>query len=126
MRAGYGLLLLVLLAPLAAGCRHAVIVADNGPKPEQVRATISGTVLRPETKAPVAGRQVVATENTTGARFTATTNPTGGFTLLVDPGTYHLDVTLQSGEGVVNPPAALVVGRGEIKSGLEIVLGQSR
>jgi hypothetical protein len=126
LRTGPAVLLIGLLAAAGAGCRHAVLVADNAPKPEQARATISGTLVRPETKAPVPGREVVVTENTTHARFTATTNATGGFTLLVDPGTYHLDVTLQPGEGLVNPPMALTVGRADIKSGIEIVLGASR
>ena len=115
----------MIVAVVGAACRHSVMVVDNGPKPEGARATISGTLVTPQTKQPVAGRQVTATENTSAARFTATSNASGGFTLLVDPGTYHLNVTLQSGEGVLDPPTSIAVGPGEIKSNIELVVGKA-
>lgn len=116
---------LSFVAATAAACHHSVLVVDNGPKPEHARATISGTLVTPETKQPVAGRQVTATENGSGATFTATTNTSGGFTLLVDPGTYHLNVTLQPGEGVLDLPASVDVGPGEIKSNIQMVVGKA-
>lgn len=114
-----------ILVVLSAACHHSVMVVDNGPKPEGARATISGTLVTPETKQPVAGREVTATENTSAARFTATSNSSGGFTLLVDPGTYHLNVTLQPGEGVLDPPTSIAVGPGEIKSNIQLVVGKA-
>lgn len=116
---------LVGLIAITTGCHHSVMVLDNGPKPEHSRGTISGTLVTPETKQPVPGRQVTATENTSAATFTATTNTSGGFTLLVDPGTYHLNVTLQPGEGVLDPPTSIAVGPGEIKSNIELVVGKA-
>jgi hypothetical protein len=116
---------LACIVATAAACHHSVLVVDNGPKPEGAGATISGTLVTPETKQPVAGRQVTATENGSGAKFTATTNASGGFTLLVDPGTYHLNVTLQPGEGVLDPPTSIAVGPGEIKSNIQMVVGKT-
>ena len=116
---------LAFIVATGAACRHSVLVVDNGPKPEGARATISGTLVTPETKQPVAGRQVTATENGSGATFTATTNASGGFTLLVVPGTYHLNVTLQPGEGVLDPPTSIDVKPGEIKSNIQMVVGKA-
>jgi carboxypeptidase family protein len=114
-----------ILAVAVAACHHSVMVVDNGSKPAGARATISGTLVTPETKQPVAGRQVTATENTSAAKFTAMSNSSGGFTLLVDPGTYHLDVTLEPGEGVLDPPMAIAIGPGEIKSNIQVVVGKA-
>ena len=108
----------------ASGCRHSVMVVDNGPKPDEARATLSGIVTTPNDLHPVPGRVVAAIEQGSARRYQATTNPAGGFTLLVEPGTYRLEVTLQAGEGLVNPPTRLTVGRGEIKSGIELKVGK--
>jgi hypothetical protein len=116
---------LAFIVATASACHHSVMVVDNGPKPEHARATISGTLVTPEAKQPVADRQVTATENTSRAKFTATTNASGGFTLLVDPGTYHLDVVLRAGEGVVDPPTEIAVGPGEIKSNIQLTVGKA-
>jgi len=124
-RAFFAIVLAVALGAASAGCRHAVMVMDNAPKPDEARATLSGTVTTPNDVRPVAGRLVVAIEQGSDRKYQATTNPAGGFTLLVEPGTYRLEVTLQPGEGVVDPPTSLTVGRGEIKSGIALKVGKT-
>lgn len=113
-----------MVAVAFSACHHSVLVVDNAPKPDEVRATISGTLTTPHDRQPVPGRVVTAVENTTSARFEAVTNPAGGFTLLVDPGTYRLEVPLQPGEGVIDTPTAITVKRGDIKSDITLTLGK--
>jgi hypothetical protein len=115
----------VALAGASAACRHSVLVVDNAPKPDEARATLSGTVTTPNGHAPIPGRVVAAIEQGSARRYQATTNPAGGFTLLVEPGTYRLEVALQPGEGVVDPPSNLTVSRAEIKSGIQLKVGKT-
>jgi hypothetical protein len=56
---------------------------------------------------PVAGRLVSAVELGTGARYSTTTYVTGGFTLLVPPGRYRLEVALARAERVAEGPGVL-------------------
>jgi Carboxypeptidase regulatory-like domain len=113
------------VAVLASACRHAVPVVDNSPKPANPQGTIAGTVTTPATERPLAGRVVRAINNASGAEFRATTNNSGGFTLMVPPGRYRLDVVLQAGEGLVHPPDAINVGAGDIDSNIALVVGRT-
>jgi hypothetical protein len=125
-RAVLAVVFAVALAGASAACHHSVLVADNGPKPDGARATLSGTLRSPNGEHPVPGHVVTAVQQGSARRYQATTNPAGGFTLLVEPGTYRFEVALQAGEGLLDPPHGITVGRGEIKSGIELKLGKTR
>jgi hypothetical protein len=113
------------LAVLASACHHAVQVVDNSPKPANPQGTIAGTVTTPDNQRPLAGRVVRAINDATGAEFRATTNDSGGFTLMVPPGRYRLDVVLEAGEGVVHPPDQVDVTAGDIDANIALVVGRT-
>jgi hypothetical protein len=119
MRVSRAAVLVAMTVLLSTGCRHAVQVIDNAPKPPRSEGTISGRIVGPAGQA-LANRRVHAVNNDTRARFEATTNESGGFTMMVPPGTYHLDVVLERGEEVLDPPADLDVGKGDIDANVTL------
>jgi Carboxypeptidase regulatory-like domain len=110
-------------SPAGVACRHAVIVADTGPKPPTADGTISGQLQTPGNGAPVVGRTVTAINNADGRRHQVTTNNTGGFTLKVPPGRYRIEVERQSGEVVSGAPTDQQVGQSDVDSQLVITVG---
>jgi carboxypeptidase family protein len=116
-----------LTALLAAGaCRTVAPVVGGGDVPG-ARGTISGTVRGADNTAPAVGRKVEAVEVDTGARYDATTNVTGGFTIMVPKGRYRLSVALLEGESVEKDPGVISIGTSDADSRIDIVLsGGSR
>ena len=53
----------------------------------------------------------------------AVTNVTGGFSIKVPPGDYHLEVDLQPGEKVVREPGTVHINKSDLDANLEIVVG---
>ena len=51
------------------------------------------------------------------------TNVTGGFTIKVPPGEYHLEVDLQPGEKIVREPGTVHINKSDLDANLEIVVG---
>jgi hypothetical protein len=87
------------------------------------RATLVGRITGPLGRGPVAGRQVVAIEVTTGARYATKTHVSGGFTLLLPAGRYRLDVAVTWAERVVEAPEVLELEPGDFVRGADVVLG---
>jgi hypothetical protein len=116
--------LAVLLVLASAGCRRgAGPILDTSPGPEHARGTIAGTLQKPGNVGAVAGRGVRAIDVASGRAFQAITNPAGGFTIQVPPGTYRLEVQLLAGEQVHNPPGEISVGAGDINANIAITVG---
>jgi hypothetical protein len=110
--------MLVLLLP---GCRAAAppLVAEGEPP----RATVTGKVTGPLGSGPIAGRQVSAVDVTTGARYSTKTTVSGGYSLLVPPGRYRLEVALLWAERVVGDPGTLELAPGAFVREADLVLG---
>ena len=120
----FAVILVTVLAFIAgSACRHAVMVADAGPKPPTAAGTISGQLQTPGNGAPVVGRIVTAINNADGTRHQVTTSNTGGFTIKVPPGRYRIEVEQQPGEVVRGAPADQEVGESDVDSQLVITVG---
>jgi hypothetical protein len=98
------LMILVFLL-LFLGCRTAAPPVDMAGEP--LRATLAGRVIGPMGSGRVAGRLVTAVEVTNGARYSTMTHSSGGFTMLVPPGRYRLDVVLTWAERLVSDPGVI-------------------
>jgi len=107
-------------------CRRGVPVVDVGPKPPNPQGTITGIVRGPDGSPAVVGRTVEAINTTTGERRSAKTADNGGFTMVVPPGKYRLELTLKDGETIVKRPGIIDMDKGDIDSHIEFVLGPSR
>ena len=93
-------------------------------KPAEPAGTISGQLQTPGGGAPVVGRLVTAVNNANGQRFEVRTGNTGGFTLKVPPGSYRLEVELQSsGEGLTGAPTDQRVGASDVDANIVITVG---
>lgn len=111
---------------LFGACRRGVPVVDVGPKPPNPQGTITGIVRGPEGAPAIVGRTVEAINTTTGERRSAKTAQNGGFTILVPPGKYRLELTLKDDETIVKRPGVVDMDKGDIDSHIEFVLGPSR
>ena len=115
--------LLVVTGLLA--CRTAAPVVGGGDVPG-ARGTLSGTVRGFDDTAPAVGRTVEAVEVSTGARYSAITNVTGGFTIMVPKGRYRLKVALLEGESVAEDPGVVNVSTSDAESRINFVLAGTR
>jgi hypothetical protein len=110
-----------MLALLLADCRTA---APPGLEPSQpARATLAGRVTGPLESGPVAGRQVVAVELKSGARYATRTHVSGGFTLFLPSGRYRLEVALTWAERLIEAPEILELEPGAFVRDADFVLG---
>ena len=107
---------------MIAGCAPRGPVVDTGARPEGVGGTIAGTVRGTAEVTALSGRKVTAINQTTNARFEASTGTSGGYTLKVPAGTYRLDVELRSGESLDVRPEPTDVGVGDIDSARDFVV----
>jgi hypothetical protein len=108
----------VLVAP---ACRP-VAIPPGGEFPT-AEGTLAGTVRGPEGIAPPPGRQVEAVNVDTEARYATETGVTGGFSVMVPPGRYRIEVTLVPGEEVIRDPGVVAVESGGLADGKDVVLG---
>ena len=111
---------------MAGACRRGVPVVDLGAKPPAARGTLTGMVRGPEGTSPVAGREVRIVNTETGARYTAKTSDTGGFTIQVPAGKYRFELPLRDGETLVKRPGIVDLNQSDIDSHIEFVLANVR
>jgi hypothetical protein len=123
---GVALSLGILALLVSGACRRGVPVVDLGPKPPDARGTLTGIVRGPEGTSSVVGREVLIVNTETGARHTAQTSENGGFTIQLPAGKYRLELPLRTGEALVKRPGVIDLGKGDIDSHIEFVLGAAR
>lgn len=92
--------LLLAAALTVASCHPGPVI---GKTPVEAGGTIAGNV-RATGGAPLSGRKVTIRNVETGATFETTTSTTGGYTVKVPPGTYHIDVELRTAESFARRP----------------------
>ena len=107
-------------------CRQGVPVVDTRPQPQRADGTISGTVRGPEGTSPLTGRTVEVVNLETGERQRTTTNEAGGFTFMVSPGRYQVELLLREGEVVVKRPGVMSVNRSDVDAQADFVLAVAR
>jgi hypothetical protein len=115
-----------LLLTFAAACRSGVPVLDANGTPPAVMGTITGTVSGEDGKSAVAGRKVTAVNVDSGARESAVTSSTGGFTFKVPAGRYRVEVELIGSERVISDKGHFYVGRSELEHDVDIRIGSGR
>ena len=117
---------LVIALASAAACAPRGPIIDTGANPVGVRGTIAGTVRADGGTVSLAGRKVTAIDESTGARFEATTATNGGYTMQVPPGTYRLEVELRAGEMLSTRPDATDVNAGDLDPDRNFVVTVAR
>jgi hypothetical protein len=115
----------LIAAMLASAACHPGPVVDTGPKPAPVGGTIAG-IVSTDTNAPVAGRQVTATNTASSERFEATTGENGGYTIKVPQGTYRVEVQLKPGENLAKQPGETTIDRSDLDSHRDFVITLAR
>jgi hypothetical protein len=112
------LAMLVLVGGI--GCRSAGVPPVEAPP---ARGTLAGSVFGPEGVAPVEGRLVEAVEVDTGFRYGTKTNAAGGFSLMLPPGRYRLEVALGPGESILEDPGVVTLEPSQLAHGQDVTLG---
>ena len=108
-----------------AGCRPGRPLVDFAAKDNTARGTIGGILQGARHGDPLPGRRVEAVGVRTGARYSAVTNVTGGFSIEVPPGKYRLEVELREGEAVVRNPGTIDINRSDLDSNIKVEVGAS-
>jgi hypothetical protein len=111
---------LVLLAGPACRSGQPLLVSSQG---DMTTPGTIGGILSASGGDRLAGRNVYAVQVGTSQRFTAVTNVTGGFSIKVPPGHYHLEVDLQPGEKILKEPGDVHINKSDLDANLEIVVG---
>ena len=93
--------------------------------PRMKKCRLRSSWRRPNSGEPIPGRHVYAIDIRTGARFSAVTNVTGGFSIEVPPGKYRLEVELREGEAVVRNPGTIDINRSDLDSNIKVEVGAS-
>jgi hypothetical protein len=106
----------IVAAGLLATACHPGPVLKTGADLE-VGGTIAGTVSATGGSVALGGRKVTATNIATRATYDATTNVTGGYTIKVPEGTYHVDVEVRAGEAIAKRPDDTQVNNGDLDPG---------
>ena len=114
------LAVLVLLAAVACRSGQPLLVSAMGDK--TTPGTIGGVVSAVGGDR-LAGRNVTAVQEGTGQRYSAVTSVTGGFSIKVPPGDYHLLVELQPGEKIVKEPGTFHINKSDLDPHRDIVIG---
>jgi hypothetical protein len=113
----------LLAAPVLVGgigCRSVAVPPVEAPP---ARGTLAGSVFGPEGVAPVEGRLVEAVEVDTGFRYGTKTNAAGGFSLMLPPGRYRLEVVLAPGESIIEDPGVVTLEPSQLAHDQDVTLG---
>src|SRR6185295_16509756 len=105
---GASIVVLALLAGPACRSGQPLLVSAEGDK--TTPGTIGGILSAPGGDR-LANRGVHAVQ--------AGTNVTGGFSIKVPPGEYHLEVDLQPGERIVKDPGRIHINKSDLDANLE-------
>ena len=111
---------LVLLAGSACRLGQPLLVSAHG---DMTTPGTIGGILSTVGGGRLAERGVHAVQVGTSQRFSAVTNVTGGFSIKVPPGEYHLEVDLLPGEKIVKEPGVVHINKSDLDANLEIVVG---
>jgi hypothetical protein len=111
---------LLLLAVTACHTNRPLWSATPGDK--TARGTIAG-IMHTASGDALPGRRVNAIEVGTSEKYSAVTNVTGGFSIPVPPGKYHLEPELREGERVLREPGIVDINKSDLDANLEIVVG---
>jgi hypothetical protein len=117
---GVACAVLVLLAGPACRLGQPLLVSSQG---DMTTPGTIGGILSAVGGNRLAERGVHAVQVGTSQRFSAVTNVTGGFTIKVPPGEYHLEVDLQPGEKIIKEPGVVHINKSDLDANLEIVVG---
>jgi len=110
---------------LAAGCRTGQPIL--GAKHNMATpGTIGGILQETRTGSPIAGRRVLAVGLDSGARYSAVTSMTGGFTIQVPPGKYRLEVELHDGEGITKDAGTIDINKSDLDANIIVEVGPLR
>lgn len=109
-----------------AACRSGVPLVNTAAAPPVVTGTITGTLSGEDGKTGIQGRKITAVNLETGARATAVTSETGGYTLKVAPGKYRMEVELAAGESLVKDEGTFSVSKSELQHDVDLRIGIKR
>jgi hypothetical protein len=120
-------LLAAALVALAAGCRTTGLNPDiplepPGKEVKDAKGTVQGRVIGPD-RTGIPGRQVTVVGVGTSIHEQTTTVENGGYSFVLPPGTYRLQVTLASGEAMIESPGEIHLTNGDIDSHRDIMVG---
>lgn len=115
-------LLLAITCAAGPACATRGPAIGTGEPSTSISGTISGIVRAAESKEPLSGRRVTATEITTGATYDATTNVTGGYTMKLPTGRYRVSVELREGESVAEGPSELTLDKSDMDAGRDFLI----
>jgi hypothetical protein len=118
-------MVLALSLVLAAGCRtgQPILGAEHN---MATPGTIGGILQEARTGSPLAGRRVFAVGLDSGARYSAVTSMTGGFTIQVPPGKYRLEVELHDGEGITKDAGTIDINKSDLDANIIVEVGPLR
>jgi Carboxypeptidase regulatory-like domain len=107
------------------GCRTGQPIYDSSHSNHQTPGTIGGILRAGVGGEPIGGRTVTAVSvDDASARYSATTNVAGGFSIKVPPGKYRLEVDLLDGERIISTPGVVDINKSDLDANREVVIGQ--
>ncbi len=125
MRHTTAFVLTAALAVSGPACRTGQPIYDSSHSNHQAAGTIGGILRAGVGGEPVASRAVTAVSLTDAtARYSATTNVAGGFSIKVPPGKYRLEVDLRDGERIIQSPGTIDINKSDLDANREVVIGQ--
>jgi hypothetical protein len=116
-----GLMAIVVGGTLLTACRPGTPVVDPAAHAGGTDGTIAGNVTTGD-KMPLPDRVVRAISDATRQAYEARTNQTGGYTIKVPPGNYHLELVLREGERLLKEPVSTRINSSDLDPGRDFVL----
>src|SRR5262245_34672314 len=98
---------------MLAACHPGPIVIVGSHEPS-VGGTIAGMVTTSALSISVENRRVIVTNVQTAAKYETTIAASGGYTIQVPDGTYHIEVALEPGESYNKRPEDTNIHNGDL------------